>query len=209
MLRNNICHPILFLCSFILFILSNIFSADLISTMMLTIIVLIFLLKTNISFHTYFYLLFPLLCFFVFFLFYPNIMIKITNIIFYFLFFIYNQSDLSLFYICYKIPFLNEKQKISVTNKLCILSKVSNYTDIIIETFKKRTHKRFLNPILFYKFLKNKIENEKINNLIMRREKEIYLQKIKQGNLYELRLLDIIFLLFHGIIVLMMMGGIL
>ena len=43
----------------------------------------------------------------------------------------------------------------------------------------------------------------------MRREKEIYLQKIKQGNLYELRLLDIIFLLFHGIIVLMMMGGIL
>lgn len=209
MLRNNICHPILFLCSFILFILSNIFSADLTFTMILTIIVLIFLLKTNISVHTYFYLLFPLLCLFILLLFYPNIMIKITNIILYFLFFIYNQNDLSLFYMCYKIPFLNEKQKFSITNKLCILSKFPNYTDIIIEIYKQRTHKRFLNPILFYQFLKNKIENEKVNSLITKREKEIYLQKIKLGNLYELRLLDIIFLLFHGIIVLIMMGGIL
>ena len=71
------------------------------------------------------------------------------------------------------------------------------------------TQKKFLNPISFYKFLRNKIQNEQNNMIITNYEKAIYMKKIKQGNLYELRLFDIIFLIFHGIIVLIVMGGVL
>lgn len=203
MLRNKVCHPIVFLLSFILFIIANTISSSINFTIILSIVVLLLLLKTDISFYVYLYFGLPFLCLLI--LFNPNIIIKIINICFYFLFFVYHQNDLSLFYICSKIPFLNEK----ITNKLYTISKIPNYTETIVNTYKLRVQKKFLNPISFYKFLRNKIQNEQNNMIITNYEKAIYMKKIKQGNLYELRLFDIIFLIFHGIIVLIVMGGVL
>lgn len=208
MLPNEICHPMAFFLSFLIFTFANIFSPSLMFTSVLSIILWILIIKTEFQLKNYLYFIFFIFWAFFIFFFSPNLALKILNILLYFYFLLKKQTYLSLLYICDKINFI-KKYNFSLTRKLYVLSIIPDYMENIIKIYRKRTNKKIINPFYYYKYLINKINYEFCQNKMSDRSHEMYLQKIKQENLYRFSAFDIIFLLFHGIIVLIMIGGIL